>query len=254
MSNKNYIDADKLNGLMKDVGEIEPKPENIKALKEIPGHSGYYVDEERLEAWSLKRIGYNKRWKKLAIRRGFISVQVNGKCTSISLAKSIFVAHHNISYDDEGLKRYTFKIRDKKVIVKGVCDSMHQAVKRRMSYIDSNRISITQHRIDVLNMVLLAYKGDPSKLFEYAISQKQRFIWSIRKKFPTLQEYRIMMGYELAYKKMMDVIENGGSDIAEFDGWFVKTARGFVKEGLRNIVFDENYEKACNASNGNGSS
>ena len=52
MSNKNYIDADKQNGLMKDVGEIEPKPANIKALKEVPGHSGYYVDEERLEAWS----------------------------------------------------------------------------------------------------------------------------------------------------------------------------------------------------------
>ena len=57
-----------------------------------------------------------------------------------------------------------------------------------------------------------------------------------------MQEYRIMMGYELAYKKMMDIIESGGSDIAEFDGWFVKTARGFVKEGLRNIVFDENYK------------
>lgn len=242
MSDKNYIDADNPNGLMKDVGEIEPKPENIKALKEVPGHSGYYVDEERLEAWSLKRIGCNKRWKKLAIRRGFFSVQVNGKCSSISLAKSIFVAHHNISYDDEGLKRYTFKICDKKVIVQGVCDKMHQAVKRRLSYIDSNRISITQHRIDVLNMLLLAYQGEPSKLFEYAISQKQRFIWSIRKKFPTLQEYRIMMGYELAYKKMMDVIESGGSDIAEFDGWFVKTARGFVKEGLRNIVFDDNYK------------
>lgn len=248
MSNKNYIDADKLNGLMKDIGEIEPKPENIKALKGIPGRPGYYVDEETLEVWSLKRRGYNshrKRWKKLAIRNGFISVQVKGKSSSISLAKSIFVAHNKISYDDEGLKRYIFKIRDKKVIVEGVCDSMHQAVKRRISYIDSNRISLTQHRIDVLNMVLLAYKGDPSKLLEYAISQKQRYIRSIRKKFPSLSEYRIMMGYELAYKKMVDVIESGGSDIAEFDGWFVKTARGFVAEGMREIVLDESYEKAC---------
>ena len=222
-----------------------------KGLKEIPGRPGYYVDEEMLEVWSFKRIGYNsnrKRWKKLAIRNGFVSVYVNGRNSSISLAKSIFVAHNKISYDDEGLKRYIFKIRDKKVIVEGVCDSMHQAVRRRMSHIDRNRISLTQHRIDVLNMVLLAYKGEPSQLLEYAISQKQRYIRSIRKKFPRLSEYRIMMAYELAYKKMVDVIESGGSDIAEFDGWFVKTARGFVSEGLREIVLDENYEKACSSS------
>ena len=219
-------------------------PENIEALVEIPDRPGYYVDEDRLEVWSLKSMGYNsnrKRWRKLAIRNGFISVQVKGKGSSISLAKSIFVAHNKISYDDERLKRYIFKIRDKKVVVEGVCDSMHQAMRRRMFHIDRDRISLTQHRIDVLNMVLLAYKGEPSQLLEYAIRQKQRYIGSIRKKFPTLSEYRIMMAYELAYKKMVDVIESGGSDIAEFDGWFVKTARGFVAEGMREIVLDDNY-------------
>jgi hypothetical protein len=220
-----------------------------KGLKEIPGRPGYYVDEENLEVWSFKRMGYNsnrKRWRKLAVLNGFVSVQVKGRGSSISLAKSIFVAHNKISYDDEGLKRYIFKIRDKKVIVEGVCDSMHQAMRRRMSNIDRNRISLTQHRIDVLNMVLLAYKGEPRQLLEYAIRQKQRYIRSIRKKFPRLSEYRIMMAYELAYKKMVDVIESGGSDIAEFDGWFVKTARGFVAEGMREIVFDDNYEKVIN--------
>ena len=33
MSDKNYIDADKQNGLMKDVGEIEPKPEKHKSAE-----------------------------------------------------------------------------------------------------------------------------------------------------------------------------------------------------------------------------
>ena len=213
--------------------------ESRENLKEVPGFPGYYVDCEKMEAWSyctrIRSKGHEKQWQRLKIYDSgmFVTRRQDGKKTSVSLAKSIYAIKNNLQYDDPILKTVTFKIQDGKLLVRGFCEAMHETMRKRRTYEDIHRVQITQHRIDVLQMVLQAYKGEPSRLFVYVAKHKERYLNAIKAKYRYISEHRVGMSYDLTFQKMVDVIHNKGSVSADFDGWFVKTARGFIAKELK---------------------
>lgn len=210
------------------------KPVDIGALKELVDVPGYFVDVERQEVWSLQKRGFLKQptWFKLRVRprarannMSTFFAYVNGDKKELTFGRAVYAASHGLPYYDLSLSAFNFYYEQHQVRLEEKGRTISRGHKKRIKEYDRHREENVKKNIKVLCLLLKAYRGNPRSLVEYVYDRKEHYLHVLRYG----QSYRVSkeraeIGFRLALDRLMDVIDNGGGIICDFDGWFVKTA------------------------------
>jgi len=222
---------------------MEEITRRLTPLKDFPG---YYIDMETHEVWSYMKHCTKKKpeWFKKKVRQGkhpSVQLKKGDKSTNVILAKLVLSVQSGKSYYEIPSDTFIFHYnQDRSIKIESRSEQMVKWWEKRRKETNDNRVEETEHHIHCLELLLKAYKGDARPLLRYVTKRRQDYLRILTSEGYGYEKAKV--AYEATFDRLIQNLQYTTCKPYNFDGWFIKSMRGEIKQLYRKYSREVNPE------------